>query len=115
MTENEHCIEDCLEASELCEQAAVHCLRRGGAHAAPDLVDALILAAAVGSYLAELIRDESLLTRPTAEFLADACRRAAAACRALPDDELLASCADACDGCADCAPRTLGVRERDSC
>ena len=113
MTENDHCIEDCLEASELCEQAAVHCLRRGGAHAEAERVDALVLAAAVGSFLAELIRAESLLTGPTADFLADACRRAGAACRTLPGDELLASCADACDRCAECAPRTLGAPQRD--
>ena len=114
MTENEHCIEDCLEASELCEQAAGHCLRRGGARAESDLVDALVLAAAAGSCLAELIRSESVLTGPMSEYLADACRRAAAACRVHPGDELLASCADACDRCAACAPRTLGGVARSS-
>lgn len=105
-----HCIDDCREAGELCEEAASHCLRTGGAHAERARVDALIAAAAVGSFLADLIRSESELARPTVVFLADACRAAAASCRELPGDPLLAACADACDRCAACAPRALGRR-----
>ena len=108
---NAHCIEDCLEASELCEEAAAHCVRRGGSHADRVRVDALILAAAVGAFLADQIEQQSVLARPTVEFLADACRRAAVVCRELPGDELLAGCADACDRCADCAPRMLVARD----
>jgi hypothetical protein len=83
-----HCIESCLAVSDAAADAASHCLRWGGDHAAPERINALVTCSAVTRMIAERLQgptgtDDSLLALGV-----DVCGSAGRVCTELDDPEL---------------------------
>jgi hypothetical protein len=94
------CIEACLGISATAGEAASHCLRWGGDHARPGIVNSLVTCSAVTRMIAERLQgpepaDDSLLALGI-----EVCRTAGRICTELDDPELR-PCALAASACVE--------------
>jgi len=99
--EMQQCIDDCERCHVICLETVAHCLNRGGEHAAPDhitaLLDCLDMCVAATTFM---LRD-SEMHAAVCDVCAAACDACAASCQGFPEDEAMDRCADVCLDCAD--------------
>lgn len=95
------CIADCVDCSQSCTELVPHCLGKGGRHAEPDHLVAVLDCADVCRTAAQVMMRGSDLHRATCAVCADACDRCAESCeRVDPSDDEMSHCADICRQCA---------------
>ena len=99
--EMEACIDNCLRCYRVCEQTKMHCLKKGGQHAAPDHLSTLADCAKICATSADFMIRGSPFHAATCGACAEVCRACADACASADGDEDLAHCAEVCNACAD--------------
>ena len=96
------CIERCSDCHDVCLETVQHCLGRGGEHAAPDHIRALLDCAQACDTSRDFMLRGSPLHHATCGTCAEACERCAESCEALADDdEQMRRCAEECRRCAE--------------
>jgi hypothetical protein len=98
--EFKECIDNCLHCHTVCIETAGHCLKMGGAHAAPehqrilsDCVEACVTSA-------HFMLHRSKFHHEYCRLCADICKVCAESCEALgASDEIMANCAHTCREC----------------
>jgi hypothetical protein len=104
----QRCIEECLSCFSVCEQTLAHCLKKGGKHAAPELMKALVDCAESCRMSAAMMSRESSFHARQCALCADICKACEEACEEFPDDAQMKACADACRSCFE-ACRQMGA------
>lgn len=104
----QRCIDECLSCFSVCEQTLTHCLKKGGKHAAPDVVKLLVDCAESCRMSAAMLSRESAFHAQHCSLCADICKACEAACEELGNDAQMKACADACRSCHD-ACRSMGA------
>lgn len=105
--ETHDCIEKCLNCHASCTMTAQYCLAEGGTMADPEHVGVLLDCAEISQTSANFMLRGSPFHAGTCAVCAELCRAAETACRAFPEDEQLAECADACAQCAESCERMV--------
>src|SRR3954468_24028680 len=82
------CIESCLLVSDAAADAASHCLRWGGDHAAPERINALVTCSAVTRMIAERLEGPTGTDESLVGLGVDVCHSAERVCAELDDPEL---------------------------
>ena len=101
-TEMHDCIERCSDCHDVCLETVQHCLGRGGEHAAPDHIRALLDCAQACDTSRDFMLRGSPLHHATCGVCAEACERCAESCEAMADDdEQMRRCAEECRRCAE--------------
>ncbi len=95
------CIRACLSCAQLCTEAVTHCLLQGGAHAESNHIATLLSCADICQTSANAMLRGSHTHLFTCGACAEVCKACAAACDALPDDELMRRCAEECRQCCE--------------
>ncbi|MBX9739012.1 MAG: hypothetical protein K2X62_03020 [Beijerinckiaceae bacterium] len=93
------CVEHCLDAARSCEEAWFHARSMDGPANDEALFAALSDAARVSALSADRLVQVRDLTCMLASVCAEVVGRAATACAAYRDDEVLAACAENCAAC----------------
>ena len=103
------CIERCSDCHHVCMETVLHCLERGGEHAAADHIRALLdCAQACDGSRDFMLRGSPLHARACA-LCAEACDRCAESCESTADgDEQMQRCADECRRCAESCREMAG-------
>lgn len=95
------CIERCQHCHDVCVEAVLYCLERGGDHAGPAHISLLLDCAAACA----IAGDSMLRGSPVHGLLCAACgavaERCADSCEELGDDQQMQACARECRRCAD--------------
>jgi hypothetical protein len=104
----QRCIDECLSCFSVCEQTLAHCLKKGGKHAAPDLVKLLVDCAESCRMSAGMMSRESAFHARHCMLCADICKACEEACEEFGNDAQMKACADACRSCAESC-RTMGA------
>jgi hypothetical protein len=105
----QRCIQECLSCFSVCEQTLAHCLRKGGKHAAPELVKVMVDCAESCRMSAAMMSRESAFHARHCGLCADICKACEEACEEFAGDAQMKACADACRSCAD-ACRQMAAR-----
>ncbi|ACL64298.1 protein of unknown function DUF326 [Anaeromyxobacter dehalogenans 2CP-1] len=105
----QRCIQECLSCFSVCEQTLAHCLRKGGRHAAADLVKVMVDCAESCRMSAAMMSRESAFHARHCELCADICKACEEACEEFGGDAQMKACADACRSCAE-ACRQMSAR-----
>ena len=103
----QRCIQECLSCYSVCEQTLAHCLKKGGKHAAPELMKSLVDCAESCRMSAAMMSRESAFHARHCMLCADICKACEEACEEFPDDAQMKACADACRSCSE-ACRAMG-------
>lgn len=94
------CIDECNSCRDTCLRTIVHCLGRGGQHAAAGhmlaLLDCVDMCAGSASFM---LRDSGFYPR-VCGLCAAICEACAKACDSFPDDHVMRRCAEECRRCA---------------
>jgi len=98
--EMHECIDRCSDCHDVCVATATHCLERGGEHASPDHIRALLDCAQTCDTSRDFMLRGSPLHHATCGVCADACERCAESCERF-DDETMRRCAEECRRCAE--------------
>jgi hypothetical protein len=99
--EMHECIENCSDCHDVCVETLAHCLERGGQHAAPEHVRALLDCAQACDASRDFMLRGSHVHSAVCGVCADACERCAESCEAIgPDDDVMRNCAEVCRRCA---------------
>jgi hypothetical protein len=105
----EACIDICLKSHRMCLETARYCTEKGGYHAAPARLAALLDCAEMCQTTANSLLRTSPLHAVICGACAQLCEACAKDCDAIADDEQLMRCASMCRDCAqDC--RAMVVR-----
>jgi hypothetical protein len=104
----QRCIQECLSCFSVCEQTLAHCLKKGGKHAAPDLVKLLVDCAESCRMSAAMMSRESAFHARHCALCADICKACEEACEEFGSEAQMKACADACRSCA-AACRSMGA------
>jgi hypothetical protein len=100
-SEMHECIENCSNCHDVCIETAVHCLERGGEHAAPKHIRALLDCAQACDASRDFMLRGSGMHGDVCSVCADACERCAESCEELgAGDEVMQNCAETCRRCA---------------
>lgn len=94
------CIENCSDCHDVCMETLAHCLERGGEHAAPSHVRALLDCAQACDASRDFMLRGSELHSAICGICADACERCAESCEAIGPDDVMRNCAEVCRRCA---------------
>lgn len=93
------CIDDCQRCHDVCLQTALqHCLKVGGAHAAPEHIALMLTCAEMCQTAANAMLRGSPLHRVTCQACGDICEACAASCQAVGD---MRECIEMCRLCAE--------------
>jgi hypothetical protein len=103
--EMETCIANCMECYRVCRHMMVHCLKKGGAHAAPDHQTLLADCAEICRTSADFMIRMSPRHHLTCGACAEVCAACAQDCERLADDDAMRRCAEVCRRCADSCRR----------
>jgi hypothetical protein len=96
------CIENCSDCHDVCVETLVHCLGRGGDHAAPEHIVALLDCAQACDASRDFMLRGSELHPAMCGACADACERCAESCEAIgAGDDVMQNCAEICRRCAE--------------
>ena len=95
------CITVCSECHDICLAAVEHCLRKGGEHASPEHIRALIDCAQACEASRDFMLRGSDIHGSYCGACAEACERCADACERMGDDEVMRQCAETCRRCAE--------------
>jgi hypothetical protein len=101
----QECIDNCTECHAVCTETVMHCLRKGGEHAAPPHVRLLLDCADICRTSADFMLRRSELHTRTCGVCAEVCERCAEECERMADDEQMRRCAETCRRCADSCRR----------
>lgn len=99
--EMQRCIDACLECQQVCLETVMHCLDKGGKHAAPDHVRTLMDCAEICQTSANFMSRGSQHHAETCGVCATVCDACAGSCDAMADDEEMKRCAEVCRSCAE--------------
>jgi Protein of unknown function (DUF2934) len=95
------CHDTCQHCHDVCEQTLVHCLERGGEHAAPSLLRALFDCAEICQTSAHFLLRESDVHTAACRACAEVCDRCAAECERIgTEHETVRVCGEVCRACA---------------
>jgi hypothetical protein len=101
-SEMRDCIENCSDCHDVCTETLVHCLSRGGEHAAPEHIRRLLDCAQACDAARDFMLRGSELHPATCGVCAEACERCAESCEAIgAGDEVMQNCAEICRRCAE--------------
>lgn len=102
MTEMRSCARACHECQDACLGLVVHCLQRGGEHAASGHINLLLDCVAICDASHDLLHRGSEQHHATCRACAEICEACAQDCERLgKDDEAMIRCAEACRRCAE--------------
>jgi hypothetical protein len=105
-----HCIAACSACHDICLATAVHCLRLGGEHAAPEHIRELVTCATICDTSRDFMLTGSDLHSKVCRVCAEACQRCAESCETrAADDEVMRRCAEICRRCADSCSQMAGA------
>lgn len=109
----QECIENCSDCHDVCMETVAHCLERGGPHAAPDHIGALLDCAQACDASRDFMLRGSELHSAVCGVCADACEHCAESCEAIgADDEVMRNCAEVCRRCAESCRSMAGTHAR---
>jgi hypothetical protein len=109
----QECIANCSDCHDVCMETLVHCLGRGGPHAAPEHIGALLDCAQACDTSRDFMLRGSELHAAVCGVCADACERCAESCEAIDaDDEVMRNCAETCRRCAESCRSMAGAHVR---
>jgi hypothetical protein len=106
--EMEACIDNCLRCYRVCEQTKMHCLNKGGEHAAADHLSTLADCAKICATSADFMIRMSRNHAQTCGVCAAICDECAAECERMADDGQMRQCAEACRRCAQSCQQMAG-------
>ena len=96
------CITNCSECHDTCLATVQHCLTKGGEHAAPDHIRALLDCAQACDASRDFMLRGSDLHHTYCGACAEACERCAESCERMADgDDVMSECAEVCRRCAE--------------
>ncbi len=99
--EMQDCLQHCEQCHAICTEMVQHCLRMGGAHAAPDHIRLLLDCAQICATSADYMRRMSPFHSLTCGVCAQLCQKCAEDCERLAgNDEVMKRCAEICRRCA---------------
>ncbi len=101
----EACVRAGTECHHVCLETVVHCLQRGGAHAAEAHVRLLLDCAQICQTSADFMLRDSSFHGATCGVCAEVCAACAVACDQFADDSDMARCAETCRTCAESCRR----------
>jgi hypothetical protein len=111
--EMHECIENCSDCHDVCVETLIHCLGRGGEHAAPAHIGALLDCAQACDASRDFMLRGSDLHGAVCGVCADACESCAESCESIgPDDEVMRNCAASCRRCAHSCRSMAGAHVR---
>jgi hypothetical protein len=112
-SEMRQCIENCSDCHDVCVETLVHCLGRGGEHAAYEHIAALLDCAQACDTSRDFMLRGSELHSAICGVCADACERCAESCEAIDaDDDVMRNCAEICRRCAESCRSMAGAHAR---
>jgi len=94
------CIDRCSDCHDSCEATVVHCLSRGGEHAAVEHIRTLLDCAQACDTSRDFMLRGSDLHHETCRVCAEACDRCAESCERMADGDVMQRCAQECRDCA---------------
>lgn len=100
MATMQDCITNCLDCHSVCLATSMHCLEKGGAHAALEHIRLLQDCAQICIASADFMLRGSPMHPMTCGICADICIACADNCSRLADDETMVLCAETCRRCA---------------
>jgi hypothetical protein len=102
------CIDACLTAHRACTEAVIHGLQQGGASADWELVQLLLDSADINETAADFLLRSSRLHHLTCQVAAEVSDRCASSCEKHASDVLrLQECAEACRRAATACRKTI--------
>jgi hypothetical protein len=104
----QRCIALCNECAETSSHTLIHCLDKGGRHAASDHIRLLVDCAQICDTAVAFMARGSELQPMVCGVCADVCERCAASCERFGDDEMMRKCADLCRRCAESCAAMAG-------
>jgi hypothetical protein len=107
--EMENCIANCMNCHRVCEQTMVHCIKKGGPHAAPEHLATLRDCAQICATSADFMIRSSPRHALTCGVCATICEQCADDCARMADDEQMRHCVDACRRCAESCHQMAGA------
>jgi len=100
--EMHECIHNCRDCHDSCMETVVHCLSRGGEHAAVEHIRTLLDCAQACDTSRDFMLRGSELNPRFCGACAEACERCAESCERIGgDDEVMRNCAEICRKCAE--------------
>lgn len=102
------CIDNCLSCYRICEQTKVHCLKKGGQHAAPDHLSTLADCAKICATSADFVIRMSHNHAQTCGVCATICEQCASDCERMADDDQMRRCVEVCRRCAQSCQQMAG-------
>ena len=104
------CIANCSDCHDVCTETMVHCLGRGGEHADPEHVKALLDCAQACDTSRDFMLRGSALHHAYCGACAQACERCAESCEKIAgDDDVMRNCAEMCRRCAETCREMAGA------
>ncbi len=97
----QHCIDACRTCHAVCTEMVAHCLKKGGAHAAPDHIALMIDCAQICATSADFMLRGSSRHHLTCGACAPVCAQCADDCGRIADDDAMRRCVRACRSCAE--------------
>jgi hypothetical protein len=97
----QRCIQECEKCHDVCLQAVVHCLRRGGRHADPNHITTLLDCVDMCATSVNFMVRESARVARTCGLCAEVCDACAKSCASFHDDDEMRRCAAECQRCAE--------------
>lgn len=94
------CIDACSECHSVCTEMVTHCLQRGGKHADTTHIRLLLDCADICRISMDFMLRRSDVHHLTCGVCAEVCRRCAASCEQMADDDQMRWCAEVCRLCA---------------
>ena len=108
MASMQDCITNCLDCHSVCLATIVHCLEKGGGHAAPEHIRLMQDCAQICITSADLMLRGSPMHQMMCRICADICAACADDCSKLADDEAMVLCAETCRRCAQSCAEMAG-------
>ncbi|MFE5405864.1 four-helix bundle copper-binding protein [Streptomyces sp. NPDC056580] len=103
------CVEACMTAHTMCEEAMSSCLHMGG-QPQMQIMRALMDCSEMTRMCSDMMMRRSPMAQEMCAMCAKACDMCADACMSMPDDEQLVRCAEACRRCAEMCRAMAGAR-----
>lgn len=99
------CIQECATCHATCLTTVLHCLEKGGKHAAPNHIRLLLDCAQICQTSADFMLRGSPLHARTCGACAAVCTECASDCEQLGEDQVMRQCAEVCRRCAESCER----------
>jgi hypothetical protein len=107
--EMQDCVEACMTAHTMCEEAMSSCMHMGG-QTQMQIMRALMDCSEMTRMCADMMMRRSPMAQEMCAMCAKACDMCAEACMSMPDDQQMMRCAEACRRCAEMCRTMAGAR-----